>query len=110
MTTPDHAFFEQTVFQDEVSDNLLECRSFRTQLLDLRRGRLAGSIPCKALLACFEEFLRPGVIQALADTLTAAESSNALFAAQACQYDPDLLFCRILFARSALRLIHWINR
>src|SRR6056297_686296 len=97
----DHAFFEQTVFKGQVSDDLLECRRFRAQLLDLRRGRLTGSIPCKALLACFQEFLRPRVVKALADAFTAAERGNTLFAAQACQHDPDLLFGRILFARLA---------
>ena len=80
---PDHAFFEQTVFQGQVGDDLLERRRFRAELLDLWRGRLAGSIPGQPLFACFEEFLRPRVIQALADALTAAERGNALFAAQA---------------------------
>src|SRR5210317_1232373 len=98
---PEHAFFEQAVFHVHFSDYLLERRRFRAQLLDLRRGRLAGRIPGQALLARFKEFLRPRIIQALADALTAAESGNAFFAPQARQHDPDLLFGRILFARLA---------
>jgi len=58
-------------------------------------------MPRKTLLARFKEFLRPHIIQALADTLTAAESGNAFLAPQARQHDPDLLLGRILFARLA---------
>src|SRR5690606_36833413 len=42
-------------------------------------------------LACLEELLRPAVIEALGDTLTAAKAGDALLAAQARQDDPDLL-------------------
>src|SRR6056297_466724 len=99
---PDHAFFEQTVFQSQISNDFLECGRFRAQLLDLRRCRLAGSIPRKALLARFEEFLRPSVIQALADAFPATQRGDTLLAAQTSQHDPDLLFRRIMLARLAL--------
>jgi len=54
------------------------------------------------LLARFEKFLRPPVVQALTDPFSAAQRGNALFAAEPGQHDPDLLFSRILFARLAL--------
>src|SRR5690606_15160395 len=52
---------------------------------------LARGITRKPLLACLEELLRPAVIEALGDTLTAAKAGDALLAAQARQDDPDLL-------------------
>jgi hypothetical protein len=95
---PDHAFNEQTVFQGQLVDNLMEGRRFRAEFLHLWRRRLTRSIPGQPWFARFEEFLRPRVIQALGDALKAAKRGNALSAAQARQQDPDLLFGRILFA------------
>ena len=63
--------FEQTIFQGQVGNNFLQRGRLRAQLLDHRRRRLTGRIiPCQALLARFEEFLRLRVVQALADALT----------------------------------------
>ena len=39
----------------------------RSQLLNLGADRLALGISRQAVLACFQKFLWPGVIQALAD-------------------------------------------
>jgi hypothetical protein len=57
-------------------------RGLRAQLPSPRAGRLSGRIPRKALLARFEEFLRPAVIQALGNPFTAAQRGDALLAAQ----------------------------
>ena len=40
---PDHTFFEQSVIQRQVGDNLLQGRGFRSQLVHFRRSRLATS-------------------------------------------------------------------
>src|SRR6056297_3072118 len=99
---PRSCFFEQTVFQSQVGNDFLERGRFRAQVLDLRRCRLAGGIPGQALFARLEEFLRPSVIQALADPFTAAQRGDALLPAQAREHDPDLLFRRVMLARLAL--------
>jgi hypothetical protein len=46
--------------------------------------------------------LRPFAIATLRNTLTAAQLSNVVLAAQAVQHDPDLLFGGILLAHGAL--------
>ena len=43
-------------------------------------------------LAGFQEFLRPGVVEALCNPFLAAELSEAVLAAKAIQHDPDLVF------------------
>jgi len=50
--------------------------------LDLVGGRGASRIAGQAALAGFEEFLGPGVVQALGDGFAAAQGCNALLAAQ----------------------------
>ena len=44
------------------------------------------------LLPSFEELLGPAVIQALRYALSPTQLGNAVFALQAVQHDPDLLF------------------
>ena len=63
---PDHAFFEQAVFEGQVGHDLLQRGRLGPELLDLRRGHLAGRVPGQPLFARLEELLRPGVVQALA--------------------------------------------
>ena len=94
---PRSCFFEQTVLKGQVSHNLLQSGRFRAQFLNLRRCRLTLRIPSQALFARFEEFLRPRVIEALADPLPAAKCGNALLAAKSRQYNPELLFGRVVF-------------
>ncbi len=47
---PDHAFFEQPVFEGEIGDDLFERLRLAAKVLDFVRRRGAGPIPCKALL------------------------------------------------------------
>jgi len=98
----DHAFFEQTVFERQVSDAFLQSAGFTPQVLHLVGGRRPGGIPRQPPLADFHELLRPCVIQALDDAFLTAQLGDAILAAQAFQHDPDLVFGGIVFAcRSA---------
>ena len=87
----DHAFFEQAVLQGEVGQRLLQVAALLTQRLHLVTRCRTGGIACKALLASFEEFLGPAIIQALGDPFTAADRGNAVFATQAFQHDADFV-------------------
>ena len=71
------------------------------QALDLDRGGLARRVAGKALLACFQELLRPAVIQALGDTFAATQRGDTFLTTQSFQDDADLLFGGILLARLA---------
>jgi len=61
-------------------------------------GRLAPGIASEALLARFEEFFRPAVIQTLDDSFFATQGGYSLFAAQARYHNQGLLLSQILFA------------
>jgi hypothetical protein len=98
---PDHAFFEQAVFQREVRDGLLERGGLSPKALHLGAGRLTGSIAGQTPSPGFEELLGPGIIQALGYAFASAELSDAVIAAQPHQHDPDLLFGRMALARLA---------
>ena len=97
--SPGHVFFEQPVFQAEISHQLLQGQSLGAQVLHLASIRLAGCITGQPLLASLEEFLRPAVIQALGDPFLAAKLSNAVLATKARQNNPDLLLRRMQLAR-----------
>ena len=66
--------------------------------------RIAATLASEALLARFKKFLRPAVIQTLGDAFMATQGSDALLAAQARYYDPDLLLSRILLDRLAANI------
>lgn len=65
--------------------------SLQEKAFDLIGRCLKGCVPGQALLRCFEEFLRPAVIQAPSDALAAAQLGNTVLALQAIQHDLDLL-------------------
>src|SRR4029077_7058312 len=92
----DHVFFEQTVFEGQVSDDPLQGAGLAAQVLYLVRGCCAGRIAGEPLLPGLKEVFRPAVIQILDDPFTTAQLGDALFAAQALQHNADLLFCREL--------------
>src|SRR5687768_16317189 len=97
-------FFENPQCQRLLGDDLLEIARLLAQHLHLVAGGGARRVAGEPLLASFEEFLRPVVVQALGDP--AAQRGNRLLAAQALEHDADLLFSRILLAgRSADVLI-----
>src|SRR6516225_2932756 len=89
---PENAFFEQAVFDQELSQGLLELARFSLELLDLVRGGLTRRVAGEPFLARLQELLRPMVVQVLIDPFLAAQLRNAVFAAQAFQHDADLLF------------------
>ena len=65
---------------------------FRKQRLHLVVRGLACGIAGEAFPAILQKFLRPAVIQALGDALTAAKRSDALFAAKPFKDNVDLVF------------------
>src|SRR2546430_12579925 len=87
-----HAFFEQTIFEGELGHDLLQRAGLATQVLDLVRGRGPGRIASQSLLPCLEKVFRPAVIEVLDDPLAAAELGDTVLAAQAFQYNADLVF------------------
>src|SRR6516225_9851787 len=89
---PENAFFEQAVFDQDLSQGLLELARLSLELLDLVRGRLTRRVAGEPFLARLQELLRPTVVQVLIDPFLAAQLSNAVLAAQAFQHDADLLF------------------
>src|SRR5262249_39897535 len=89
---PENAFFEQAVFDQELSQGLLELARLSLELLDLVRGRLTRRVAGEPFLARLQELLRPTVVQVLIDPFLAAQLSNAVLATQAFQHDTDLLF------------------
>src|SRR5947208_2578409 len=87
-----HAFFEQTIFEGQLGHDLLQRAGLATQVLDLVRGRGPGRIASQSLLPCLEKVFRPAVIEVLDDPLAAAELGDTVLAAQAFQYNADLVF------------------
>ena len=100
----DHAFFEQPVLQHLFGQGFFQRAGLGTEPLHLMAGRLARRVAGKALLAGLQKLLRPAVIQALGDTLAAAQLSYALLTAQAFEHDADLLFRRELPSRATTDL------
>src|SRR5437868_15442410 len=89
---PENAFFEQAVFDQDRSQGLLELARLSLELLDLVRGRLTRRVAGEPFLARLQELLRPTVVQVLDDPLAAAELGDTVLAAQAFQYNADLVF------------------
>src|SRR5438445_7000242 len=89
---PENAFFEQAVFDQDLSQGLLELARLSLELLDLVRGRLTRRVAGEPFLARLQELLRPTVVEVLIDPFLAAQLSNAVLAAQAFQHNADLLF------------------
>ena len=87
-----HAFFEQTEFERVIRLYLLQFTRFKAQVLHLVGVCGTGCVASKPPLSCFHEVLRPFVVNALRDALTAAQFSDAILAPQPVQHDPDLLF------------------
>src|SRR5258708_5556333 len=89
---PENAFFEQAVFDQDLSQGLLELARLSPELLDLVRGRLTRRVAGEPFLARLQELLRPTVVEVLIDPFLAAQLSNAVLAAQTFQHNADLLF------------------
>src|SRR5215831_3312021 len=89
---PENAFFEQAVFDQDLSQGLLELARLSLELLDLVRGRLTRRVAGEPFLARLQELLRPTVVKVLIDPFLAAQLSNAVLPTQAFQHDADLLF------------------
>src|SRR5258708_22621237 len=89
---PENAFFEQAVFDQDLSQGLLELTRLSLELLDLVRGRLTRRVAREPFLARLQELFRPTVVEVLIDPFLSAQLSNAVLASQAFQHDADLLF------------------
>src|SRR5262249_18415140 len=70
---PENAFFEQTVFDQDLSQGFLELARLSLELLDLVRGRLTRRVAGEPFLARLQELLRPTVVQVLIDPFLAAQ-------------------------------------
>src|SRR2546429_3447505 len=77
---PENAFLEQAVFDQALSQGLLELARLSLELLDLVRGRLTRGVAGEPFLARLQELLRPTVVQVLIDPFLAAQLSNAVLA------------------------------
>src|SRR5215831_4225166 len=97
-----HAFFQQTIFEGQLSHDLLQRAGLASQVPDLVRGRGSGRIASQSLLPGLEKVFRPAVIEVLDDPLAAAELGDAVLAAQAFQYNADLVFRREVSPRRAI--------
>src|SRR5436309_15824774 len=82
---PRERFFEQAVFDQDLSRGLLELARLSLELLDLVRGRLTRRVAGEQFLARLQELL-------LIDPFLAAQLSNAVLAAQAFQHE-IISFC-----------------
>ena len=69
---PENAFFEQAVFDQDLSQGLLELTRLSLELLDLVRARLTRRVAGEPFLARLQELLRPTVVQVLIDPFLAA--------------------------------------
>ena len=85
-------FLSKTEFERLFRHDFLEITGFAAQLFHLVSVRRACRVTRQPLLAGFHEVLGPFVIDALRDAFTATQLSDAVFATQAIQHDPDLLF------------------
>src|SRR5262249_14697240 len=73
-------------------------------------GRGRGCIASQSLLPGLEKVFRPAIIEVLDDPLAAAELGDAVLAAQAFQYNADLVFRREVSPRRATDLLHHFGR
>jgi hypothetical protein len=59
----DHAFFEQSVFEGEVGDDLLQRLRLATKILHLVGGRGARRVAGEPPFTGFQELLRPAIVR-----------------------------------------------
>jgi hypothetical protein len=67
-------------------------------------GGGAGRVTSQTVFTGFQEFLGPGVIQALGDGFAAAKGGDTCLAAQPFQNDADLVLGRMFLARGATNI------
>jgi hypothetical protein len=78
---PRSCFFKQPQLQRLLAHDLLQVAHFLAKQLHLVRGGGTCRVTRQPLLASFEEFLRPVVIQALSDAFAAAQRGDRLLTA-----------------------------
>src|SRR5690349_2626120 len=71
----DHAFFEQTVLQRQIGNRLFQGTGLTAQLLNFTGRRSTSRVASQPPFAGFQEFLRPGVVEALGYPFLAARSA-----------------------------------
>ncbi len=96
-----HTFLEQTVFEGEVSHDLLRRLRLAAKILHLVRRRGARRVAGEPFLVGFQKLRRPAVVHRRGDAPAATEFSDALLAAQPFQPDADLLLGRKVSTRRA---------
>jgi hypothetical protein len=81
---PRERFFER-VFDQDLSQGLLELARLSLELLDLVRGRLTRRVAGEPFLARLQELFRSTVVEVLIDPFLAAQLSNAVLAAHSAE-------------------------
>jgi hypothetical protein len=76
----DHAFFEQTVLQRQIGNRLFQGTGLTAQVLNFTGRRSTSRVASQPPFAGFQEFLRPGVVEALGYPFLAAQLGDAVFA------------------------------
>ena len=84
-------FFEHTVLERDIGDDLLELPVLGPQLFDFVAGGLPDGVSCQLLLARLQEVLAPALVEVGGDALATAQLGDALLAAKALEHDADLL-------------------
>src|ERR1700751_5364412 len=75
---PDHAFFEQSVFEGEIGPDLLQRLRFAAEILHLVEGRGARRVAGESPLAGLQELFRPAIVHRRGDALAPTEFGDAL--------------------------------
>src|SRR3984885_7627579 len=79
---PDHAFFEQSVFEGEIGHDLLQRLRFAAEILHLVGSRGARRVAGKPPFTGLKELFRPAIVHRRGDALAATQFGNALLAAE----------------------------
>src|SRR5271169_4887788 len=75
---PRSRFFQRPVLEGQLGHHLLQRAGFPAQLLDLLRGCSARRVAGQTLLAGFQKFLRPTIIEVLDDPLAAVQFGDTV--------------------------------
>ena len=89
---------------------MLEPAILGSQVCHVRRRRLAGRVADQPLLPSVEKLLAPPVVEIRVQPFATAQRRDALFAPQALQHDPNLLFRRELPAGLPANLLNDLLR
>ncbi len=73
-------FFEYTVLERDLGDDLLQLSVLASQVFDLVAGRFSDRVARQLLLARFEKVLAPSVVEVRGDAFSSTQISDTLLA------------------------------